>query len=139
MVGEVWVKGVGGLQHGHACPSPLFQPASTPSPHWTIQAGGVHDKRPTTQEAPPCGQTQHGCDSGILLEENRAKVTGSGPAAVSVNNYKVKQQLAEITHNSTQAGSDPLKSDRPDTVHLSPLARAVPVTSPTCQTGRMTS
>lgn len=59
--------------------------------------------------------------------------------AVSVNNYKVKQQLAEITHNSTQAGSDPLKSDRPDTVHLSPLARAVPVTSPTCQTGRMTS
>lgn len=78
VVGQVWVEGVGGLQHGHACPPPLFQPASTPSPSpdRTVQAGGVHEEGATTQEAPPCGQTQHRCDSGIILKE-KGWITGT--------------------------------------------------------------
>lgn len=69
VVGEVRVKGVGGLKHGHTCPSPLFKPTAGPSTNWTIQAGGVHGKRLTTQEAPPCGRTQHRSDTNIVLEK----------------------------------------------------------------------
>lgn len=69
VVGEVWLKGVGGLKHGHTCPSPLFERtcAPSPSPNWAIQTGGVHDERLTAQEAPPCGRTQHRSDSNMLL------------------------------------------------------------------------
>lgn len=71
VVGEVRVEGVGGLEHGHTCPSPLFKHTAAPSTstNWTIQAGGVHGKRLTTQEAPPCGRIQHRSDSNIILEK----------------------------------------------------------------------
>lgn len=98
--------GVGGLEHGHACPPPLFEPTCAPSPstNWAIQAGGIHDERLTTQAAPPCGRTQHRSDSNILLQTQKQDFYSNSKGWVT-RTYSTKGYDCDTSINMALAGT----------------------------------